>query len=167
MQYNFKIGIFCLFLSTFGVHESSDQQEPQTIIDKEKRIQFTVPDGWTATEKEFGYRLDDNETKGFILIELKNHTSLSDLKLEVNKGITQEDGTLLTTLEPLTDLGSLGVMGLYQGKVKGKSVKGYLMALMPPSKSRAVITIIVVPKPIFDQSHIDELKALFSSIIFL
>ena len=167
MQYNFKIGLLCLLLSTFGVHESIAQQEPQTIIDKEKRIQFTVPGGWTATEKDFGYQLDANETNGFILIELKNHTSLSDLKLAVNKGITQEDGTLLTTLEPLTDLGSLGVMGLYQGKVDGKSVKGYLMAIMPPSKSRAVITIIVVPKATFDQSHIDELTALFGSIIFL
>lgn len=167
IRLNYNLGLYCIFLLTFAYATSYAQSGPQTIVDKEKKIQFTVPSGWSVTDKDFGYILGPYQTEGFILIQVEDYTNLNDLKNAMSNGITQEDGSVLTTMDPLTDLGSRGVAGMYEGEVDNESVRGFLMALMPPSKSRAAISIIVAPATHFNQSHIDELKALVRSIIFL
>ena len=67
----------------------------------------------------------------------------------------------------LNMLGNLGISGIYLGDIKGTEMQGFLMALMPPSRGRAVICFIVAPVDQFNQTNIDHLKTLLRSVIFL
>jgi hypothetical protein len=163
----FKIALFFLFLFSFWFHQLQAQDGPKTIRDEEKKIQFIVPSGWSVTEKDVGYILGLYDTDGFILIKVEKFKSLKDLKSAMNNGIAQEDGSVLTVTTELNNLGKQGVAGMYEGTVDGKEVKGFLMALMPPSGKKAAISIVVAPKDHFNQSHMDELKSIVKSIVFL
>ncbi len=155
--------LFCLSL----VLSSLAQDENNVIKDEEMKIQFTVPEGWKVTKKDDGYLMGSSTTQGFMLLNVQKFTSLKKLKSAMEKGIEQEDGSRLMPATELTKLGSQGVSGLYQGKLDGVEMQGFLMALMPPSKGRAAVCISVAPKSVFNQSNMDQLKLLMRSLIFL
>jgi hypothetical protein len=159
---------FIVMLLVSSLTTSFAQDGPQTVRDEDLKVQFIVPSGWSVTKKDIGYVMVPYETPdGFILVEVDSFVSVKELKVAMTNGITQEDGEVLTPIAELADLGSQGVAGLYEGMVDEKEVKGFLMALMPPSGGKAAIAIVVAPAEYFNQSHIDELKLLFRSIIFL
>ena len=154
--------LFCTFNQSFA------QDGPQTGRDEDMKLQFIVPSGWSVAKKEIGYVMVPYETTdGFILVKEDSFVSVKDLKVAMTNGITQENGTVLKPIGDLTDLGSQGVAGIFQGTIDEQEVKGFLMALMPPSGGRAAISVVVAPLEYFNQSHIDELKMLVRSIIFL
>lgn len=163
----FKIALFFLLILAFCNSAVQAQDGPKTVRDEDKKIQFIVPSGWSVTEKDIGYVLGPYNTDGFILINVEDFNSLKELKAAMNNGITQEDGSILKVSSALNNLGEQGVAGMYEGTIDGKEVKGFLMALMPPSGGRASISIVVAPKENFNQSHMDELKGVVRSIIFL
>ncbi len=155
--------LFCLSLAI----SSWAQEDSSVIVDKEMKIQFTVPEGWKVTKKDNGYLMGSSSTQGFMLLNVQNFTSLKKLKAAMEEGIEQEDGSKLMPVTDLAKLGNQGVSGLYSGKLDGVEMQGFLMALMPPSKGRAAICISVAPKSVFNQSNMDQLKLLMRSVIFL
>ena len=158
------ISIFYILTCT-GISLAQDEAEP--IVDKEMKIQFSAPDGWKVTKKTDGYLMGSPNTNGFMLIKVQNFATIKDLKSAMKKGIKLEDGTELTPDGDINMLGSMGVSGIYLGTIDGTEMKGFLMALMPPSKGRAAICISVAPISVFNQSNMDELKILLRSVTFL
>jgi hypothetical protein len=142
------------------------QGNSEPIISEEMKIQFTPPEGWKATQKEYGYLMGSPNTPGFMTIKVQKVTSLKKLKSTMEAGIEQEDGSLLMPAGDLTMLGSQGVSGIYKGTVEGTEMTAFLMALMPPSKGRVAICVAVAPKDLFNQSNIDQLKLLMRSVVF-
>ncbi len=153
--------LFCLALSY-----SFAQSDSEIIKDEELKISFTVPDGWQATKKDDGYLLGSANTQGFMLIKVMDFKSIKRLKSAMEAGIQQDDGSKLMPTTELTMLGEMGVSGMYDGTVEGTEMLGFLMALMPPSKTRAAVCISVAPKTIFNQSNMDQLKLLLRSVLF-
>jgi hypothetical protein len=143
------------------------QDETSVIKDDEMKIQFTVPDGWKSTKKENGYLMGSENTNGFMLLKVQDFKSLKKLRLAMEAGIEQDDGSKLMVDGELSNLGNQGVSGMYRGTIDGKEMQGFLMALMPPSKGRAAICIAVAPIDLFNQGNMDQLKILLRSVLFL
>ena len=143
------------------------QNEPEPIIDSEMKIQFSAPPGWKTTKKGDGYLMGSPNTSGFMLIKVQNFATIVSLKSAMEAGLQLEDGSKLVPVGDLNLLGNLGVSGIYVGAIDGTEMKGFLMALMPPSKGRAVICISVAPLYLFNQTNMDELKTLLRSVVFL
>ena len=159
--------LFSIFYLLACTSISLAQNEVKPIIDKEMKIQFSAPDGWKVTKKTDGYLMGSPNTNGFMFIKVQNFATIKDLKSAMKKGIKLEDGTELTPDGDINMLGSMGVSGIYLGSIDGTEMKGFLMALMPPSKGRAAISISVAPITLFNQSNMDELKILLRSVTFL
>jgi hypothetical protein len=142
------------------------QADKEVIKDDDMKISFVVPDGWQATKRDNGYILGSTDTKGFMLVEVRHFESIKKLKKAMEAGIEQEDGSKLMPNGDLSMLGQQGVSGMYEGIIDDIEMTGFLMALMPPSKSKTVICISIAPKTIFNQSNMDQLKLLLRSVIF-
>jgi hypothetical protein len=102
-----------------------------------------------------------------MFINVQKFATIISLKAAMEAGLQLEDGSILVPAGNLTLLGNIGVSGMYIGQIDGTEMKGFLMALMPPSKGRAAICISVAPEYLFNQTNMDELKSLLRSIIFL
>lgn len=153
------------FLASMSVLSAQNGQEP--IIDSEMNIQFSAPAGWKTTKKDDGYLMGSTNTNGFMFINVQNFATIISLKSAMEAGLQLEDGTKLVPAGNLNLLGNIGVSGIYIGQIDGTEMKGFLMALMPPSRGRAAICISVAPVYLFNQTNMDELKSLLRSIIFL
>jgi hypothetical protein len=158
------LSIFSL-LVIISMSQAQTQNEPR--IDNKMKIQFSAPVGWKISKKDDGYLIGSPHTSGFMLIKVQNFDSIISLKTAMESGILLEDGSKLLTDGDLNLLGDMGVSGMYLGAIDGTEMRGFLMALMPPSEGRAVICISVAPADIFNQSNIDELKTLLRSVVFL
>jgi len=158
------LSIFYILLSTSIVLA---QYEVDPIVDNDMKLQFSAPEGWKTTKKADGYLMGSPNTNGFMLLKVQSIPTISSLKSAMEQGLQLEDGTKLEPVGELNMLGSLGVSGMYIGTIDGTEMKGFLMALMPPSKGRAVICISVAPIYLFNQTNMDELKTLLRSVIFL
>jgi hypothetical protein len=158
------LSIFSL-LVIISMSHAQTQNEPR--IDNKMKIQFTAPVGWKISKKDDGYLMGSPHTSGFMLIKVQDFDSIISLKSAMESGILLEDGSKLLTDGDLNLLGDMGVSGMYLGAIDGTEMRGFLMALMPPSEGRAVICISVAPADIFNQSNMDELKTLLRSVVFL
>ena len=158
------LSIFSL-LVIISMSQAQTQNEPR--IDNKMKIQFSAPVGWKISKKDDGYLIGSPHTSGFMLIKVQDFDSIISLKSAMESGILLEDGSKLLTDGDLNLLGDMGVSGMYLGAIDGTEMRGFLMALMPPSEGRAVICISVAPADIFNQSNIDELKTLLRSVVFL
>jgi len=154
--------ISCLFAPNIVAQDKSN-----TIIDKDLSIQFTIPEGWTATKKASGYIMGSSTISGFMMLEIQSFDSLNQLKKAMEAGIEQKDGTMLMPSSDLRLLGDQGVSGMYKGKIDDKEMTGFLMALFPRYEKKAAICLSVAPTNLFNQSNMDQLKMLLRSIIFL
>lgn len=146
-------------LPTFG-------QDDKRITEDGLGFSFIVPDGWEVNRKDIGFVMGSAQTEGFMLIYRGDFKKLADLKKAMNNGIEQEDGSKLMPAYDLTDLGDQGVAGMFTGTIDGTEVKGFLMALLPPSKKKAAVCLSVAPASTFNQSNMDQLKILLKSVIF-
>lgn len=146
---------------------SQAQTQNEPIIDNKMKLQFSAPAGWKISKKDDGYLMGSPNTSGFMLIKIQDFDSIISLKSAMESGILLEDGSKLLTDGDLNLLGDKGVSGMYMGAIDGTEMKGFLMALLPPSEGRAVICISVAPADIFNQSNLDELKTLLRSVVFL
>lgn len=162
-----KSTFIAILLIGFSFTSTLAQDDTSLIKDDEMKIQFTVPEGWKSTKKEDGYLMGSENTNGFMLLKVQDFKSLKKLRLAMEAGIEQEDGSKLMVDGELTNLGNQGVSGMYRGTIDGKEMQGFLMALMPPSKGRAAICITVAPVDVFNQSNMDQLKILLRGVIFL
>jgi len=161
-----KSSLITLLIFAFIISETTAQND-STVIDNELKLQFTAPEGWQITKKGDGYLLVSPKASGFMLIEVQKFTTIKSLKTAMENGIEQEDGSKMMPLEDLAMLGDRGVSGLYGGKIDDEEMTGFLMALLPPSRTRTVVCISVAPQRLFNQSNLDQLKILLRSIIFL
>jgi hypothetical protein len=139
------------------------QTESNTIKDDSLGVTFIVPDGWSATKKPVGYVMGSASTQGFMLLNTDDFNSLKSLKAAMETGIEQQDGSMLTPDGDLAMLGKLGVSGMYQGVIDGIDMLGFMMAILPDGKGKAIICISVAPKNVFNQSNMDQLKILMRS----
>ena len=151
----------------FNCIHASAQNGPQTVRNEDLKLQFIVPAEWSVSSKEGGYLLAPSDTEGFVLVNMMDVKSQKDLRTAMENGLEQADGSKLMPLGDLNDLGSLGVAGVYEGKLDDADMRGFLMALMPPSGGRAVIAIIIAPTQNFNQSNMDKLKGIVRSVVFL
>ncbi len=103
--------------------------------------------------------------EGFILIKVEAYKSLKKMKASMQNGIAQEDGTVLTLLNELQPYGENALAGMYEGTVDEKKVKGFLIGKF--NKGKSAIAIVVAPETRFNQSHIDALKMIGRSLVFL
>jgi hypothetical protein len=158
------ISIFYLLAS---INALMAQSEPEAIIDNEMKIQFSPPADWKTTKKENGYVIDSPNTSSFMLIKEEDFGTIVKLKSAMEAGIELEDGSIMKLSSELSLIGDIGVSGMYSGVMDGTPMKGFLMALMPPSKGRAVICLSVAPENLFNQTNTDELTTLLLSVIFL
>ena len=162
-----KSTLIAILLIGFSLTSTLAQEDASIIKDDEMMIQFTIPDGWKSTKKDDGYLMGSENTNGFMMLKVQDFKSLKKLRLAMEAGIEQEDGSKLMVDGKLSNLGDQGVSGMYRGTIDGKEMQGFLMALMPPSKGRAAICITVAPIELFNQSNMDQLKILLRSVIFL
>ena len=162
-----KSTLIAILLIGFSLTSTLAQEDASIIKDDEMMIQFTIPDGWKSTKKDDGYLMGSENTNGFMMLKDQDFKSLKKLRLAMEAGIEQEDGSKLMVDGKLSNLGDQGVSGMYRGTIDGKEMQGFLMALMPPSKGRAAICITVAPIELFNQSNMDQLKILLRSVIFL
>lgn len=162
-----KSTLIAFLLIGFSLTSTLAQDDASLIKDDEMKIQFTIPDGWKSTKKDDGYLMGSENTNGFMMLKVQEFKSLKKLRLAMESGIEQDDGSKLMVDGKLSDLGKQGVSGMYRGTIDGKEMQGFLMALMPPSKGRAAICITVAPIELFNQSNMDQLKILLRSVIFL
>ena len=165
MRFIFKT--ITIMLLVFTAWHTSAQSRDSVIVNNDLLLQFTAPAGWHISQREDGYLLSSPKTSGFMLISIQNFRTIKSLKTAMENGIEQANGSKMMPLEDLSMLGNQGVAGLYGGKIDDTEMTGYLMALMPPSKTRAVICISVAPQELFNQSNLDQLKILLRSVIFL
>lgn len=128
-------------------------------------IEFTYPSNWNLTQKEDGYLMGVENKEGFILIKVEAYKSLKKMKASMQNGIAQEDGTVLTLLNELQPYGENALAGMYEGTVDEKKVKGFLIGKF--NKGKSAIAIVVAPETRFNQSHIDALKMIGRSLVFL
>ncbi len=143
------------------------QTEENIIKDDSLGVTFIVPDGWSATKKSVGYVMGSASTQGFMLLKTDEFSSLKNLKSAMKTGIQQQDGSMLTPDGDLSMLGKLGVSGMYQGVIDGIDMLGFMMAILPDGKGKAIICISVAPRNVFNQSNMDQLKILMRSAIRL
>lgn len=143
------------------------QSGPQTVRNEDLKVQFIVPADWSVSTREGGYLLAPADTEGFMIIKMQETKSQKELHEAMSNGVEQQDGSKMMPIAELADLGNLGVSGLYEGKLDEQDMRGFLMALMPPSGGRAIIAIIVAPSQNFNQSHMDLLKKVVRSVVFL
>jgi len=162
-----KLKVITIILLAFTGLNTTAQSSDSVIINNDMLLQFTTPAGWHVTQREDGYLLSSPKSSGFMLISIRNFRTIKSLKTAMENGIEQADGTKMMPLEDLAMLGNQGVAGLFGGKIDDTEMTGYLMALMPPSKTRAVVCISVAPQNLFNQSNLDQLKILLRSVIFL
>ncbi len=155
----------CYFLVSLSTSMAQTVQE--SIIDEELKIQFSPPKGWKTSKKDNGYLMGSPNTSGFMLIKEQDFSNIIKLKSAMESGIELADGSVMKPIGELNLLGDVGVSGMYLGIIDGTQMKGFLMALMPPSKGRAVICLSVAPEYLFNQTNMDELKTLLRSVIFL
>lgn len=162
-----KLTFLVLLLSGVSFTQVAAQNGPQTVRNEDLNIQFIVPADWTVNTKNGGYLLAPADTEGFIMINVQEVKSQTALREAMENGIVQDDGTKMMPVAELNDLGKQGVAGLYKGKLGENEMEGFMMALMPPTGERAVVAVVVAPVPYFNQSHMDILKSVVRSVVFL
>lgn len=162
-----KLIIITIIILAFTALNTTAQTSDSIIVNDDLLLQFTAPAGWHISQREDGYLLTSPKASGFMLITIQNFRTIKSLKTAMENGIEQVDGSKMMPLEDLSMLGNQGVSGLYGGKIDDIEMTGFLMALLPPSRTRAVICISVAPQRLFNQSNLDQLKILLRSVIFL
>lgn len=130
-------------------------------------IEFSYPSNWTPTANENGYLIGSEKLEGFILIRVESYKSIKKMKASMQNGITQEDGTMLTLLNELKPYGENAFAGMYEGTVDKQLVRGFMIGKFNKGNNKSAITIVVAPATRFNQSHMDALKMIGRSLIFL
>ncbi len=153
--------IFAILL----ISNFSWSQEIET--NTELGIEFTYPSNWNLSPKEDGYLLGVENREGFILIKVESYKSLKKMKASMQNGITQEDGSILSLLNELQPYGENALAGMYEGTVDENKVRGFLIGKFNNKNNKSAITIVVAPETRFNQSHMDALKMIGRSLVFL
>lgn len=139
----------------------------ETESSKELGIEFTYPSNWTLTVKLDGYLLGSEKLEGFILIRVESYKSLKKMKVSMQNGIKNNDGTLLTPTTDLQPYGENALASMYEGNVDEQKVRGFLIGKFDNATKKSAIIIVVAPETRFNQSHMDALKMIGRSLKFL
>ena len=130
-------------------------------------IEYSHPANWIPTAQADGYLLGSEKLEGFILIRIESYKSLKKMKASMENGIKQPDGNMLTLLNELQPYGENALAGMYEGTVDEQKVRGFLIGKFNPKNNKSAIAIVVAPSTRFNQSHMDALKMIGRSLIFL
>ena len=105
--------------------------------------------------------------EGFILIRVEPYKTLKKMKEAMQNGILQEDGSKLTLLNELQTMGDDGLAGMYEGSVDGTKVRGFMMSKLDKKSGKGAVVIVVAPQDRFNQSHMDALKTIARTLVFI
>ena len=152
--------LILLFVSTLSFAQKTERNT-------DLGIEFSHPTNWIPTLRQDGYLLGTDKLEGFILIRIESYKSLKKMKLSMEAGIKQEDGSTLNLLNELQPYGDNALAGMYEGTVDEQKVRGFLIGKFNPDNNKSAITIVVAPSTRFNQSHMDALKMVGRSLVFL
>lgn len=130
-------------------------------------VEFTYPINWKPTAQEGGYIFGSEKLEGFILIRVESYKTMKKMKEAMKNGIAQDDGSKLTLLNELQPMGESGLAGMYEGMVDEQKVRGFMMSKLDKKSGKGAVVIVVAPEERFNQSHMDALKTIARTLIFI
>ncbi len=129
-------------------------------------ITYTLPEGWTATQKDKEILIGSEKIDGFIVIRSATYKTLKKMKAAMEAGIAHSSGTLLTPTTELQSYGPNGYAGLYRGSIAEEPILGFLVGRFNTNAKRGILIIGAAPDKKFNQSHMDAVKLIGRTLTF-
>ncbi|MBW1295908.1 hypothetical protein [Aquimarina litoralis] len=150
-----------LFLITMFTILNAQQLQTGIVQYPEYGIQFTIPNGWFGKEMNEGYAMQSKTETGLVMLLVNELTSISALKEEFSKNITEE-GIVLRP-ENNIQVKTNYVKGYYTGTADGETVKVLAYGCLNPY-GNGVTAMIMARTNDFSKVHETTLLKIKNSL---
>ena len=157
---------FFLSILLVGTVVNSSFSQPQKIRETAFGLSFEIPEGWEYQKTDYGYVLGSNTMAGIILLMASPYNTLEEIRQAAYQGIHEEGGTQLNLNGNISNFGTNGVAGYFQGTMNWETAKAYSIGLASDKGGKGVTCMIVTTPEQFSDTHKTELEKLASSLTF-
>ncbi len=157
--------LLCLSLSAFLAPLASIGQSTGPVEYKYLGIRFTIPDGWVGQENQIGYIVGSHTEPGFALLTTNPSRTMDQLHQQAQQGIHDQNGTMLTLVSQLENLGQNGIGGEFQGTLEGQPVKAFIAGILNPHGDGVTIMAAASTRE-YSPIHKSLALSLTESIVF-
>lgn len=133
-----KNGLFFILFSLFLTPLFSQQTGEVDLTDY--GVKFTIPSGWVGQAMEDVYVIGHPSQPGMILLTANEATSMEQMRQEAKAGLNDPaSGVYLQSVSELENIGKNGVGGLFEGTMQGQQVKSYMVGVLNPYGTGALV----------------------------
>jgi hypothetical protein len=127
-------------------------------------ISFEIPQGWKGQGGDGSVILGSDNIPGIVLITSHSY-SVEDLKREAQKGIYDENGTVLSLGGPLENISENALGGTFTGTLEWQPAKAYVLGVANPYHSPGISIMAVTLSNMYTEEHEKVCKQIYNSLI--
>lgn len=156
------------FLTTFLVAllTGASQAQSKQVREAAFGVAFEVPEGWQYQKTDYGYVLGSNTMAGIMLLMASPYKTLEEMRQAAYQGIQEEGGTMLNLSGNISNFGTNGIAGYFQGTMSWEPAKAYSIGLASNKGGKGVTCMVVTTPQQFSDKHVEELEKLVRSFQF-
>ena len=129
-------------------------------------VAFEIPEGWQYQKTDYGYVLGSNTIPGLILLSSNQYKTLDEMRQAAHEGIQEEGGTMLRLTGNISNFGSNGISGYFQGTMNWEPAKAYSIALAHTKGGKGVSCVVISTPQLFSEQHVKTLETIAGSFKF-
>lgn len=139
-SYKFILTLICFI----GFSDLLSAQQTGTVT--QHGYTFTIPDGWVGQMQEDSYLMGSNTEPGIILLVTHPHKTLSELKSEIQSGITDQYSYNFQVVGSIEEKNESQINCQFQGTLGNEQAKGYLVGMIHPDAAGVLVAAITTPQ---------------------
>lgn len=128
-------------------------------------IKFSVPEGWMGQETEGAFVMGHNSIPGFVLMTTHEAKSIDEMRQEAQKGIMDQNGTVMQLQDQMSEIGGVGLGGHFSGTIEWTQAEAYIIGVVNPFNQGVLIMAITDPQN-YGKSYEDLAKEIAGSLTF-